>query len=413
MTITTSSQFASIIETGTDWRDTAKKVLEQLESVRTDNDGFNFGFLYVSDHLAGDLSSILNLFKSVLNIENWVGSIGMGVCGNGIEYIDKPAISVMIGHFDEDQFCFFSTGMHNDENDFSKSCEDWLKHHDPMLVLSHGDPMMQDNPNHLLKNIDMDIGGFCVGGLASSRTQHGVVIKNPHTDVLGGVIFSDSVKVATSISQGCVPTSDIHTITKCHDNSAITINDKPALDIFEDDLRAMTIKKSDIDPNDPKISNDLLNNPEKLPDEIKNLFKGEMHVAFPVSGSDQGDYLVRNIIGIDEDERSIDIAHMLVTGERMMFVHRDDESVRADLSQTLLQLRQRVIKDNDDFTPKGAVYISCVARAFNNFGQDEECGEMALVKEVIGDIPLTGFYASGEISSGRLYGYTGILILFL
>ena len=99
MPLTTSTKFVSVIESGTDWRDTSKKVLEQLETVRTENDGFNIGFLYVSDHLCDDLSSILNLFKSVLNIEHWCGCVAMGICGNGIEHIDKPAISVMIGHF--------------------------------------------------------------------------------------------------------------------------------------------------------------------------------------------------------------------------------------------------------------------------------------------------------------------------
>lgn len=107
MSLTTSSRFASAIDSGTDWRDTSKKVLEQLEQARTENDGFNIGFLYVSDHLCDNLSSILGLFKSVLEIEHWCGCVGMGICGNGTEYIDKPAISVMIGHIDKDAFCIF------------------------------------------------------------------------------------------------------------------------------------------------------------------------------------------------------------------------------------------------------------------------------------------------------------------
>jgi small ligand-binding sensory domain FIST len=48
----------------------------------------------------------------------------------------------------------------------------------------------------------------------------------------------------------------------------------------------------------------------------------------------------------------------------------------------------------------------------SDFG-DETNGELGLVQEVIGDIPLVGFYANGEISNHRLYGYTGVLILFI
>lgn len=170
MSVITSSQFASVIETGTDWRDTAKKVLEQLESIRTSQDNFNIGFLYVSDYLADNFSSILTLFKSVLEIETWIGSIAMGVCGNGIEYIDKPAISVMVGYLPEELFCIISPSeSHSEISD--ADVERWLGRHEPMLVLAHGDPMMNANPNDMLKELDELTGGFMVGGLASSRSH--------------------------------------------------------------------------------------------------------------------------------------------------------------------------------------------------------------------------------------------------
>lgn len=38
---------------------------------------------------------------------------------------------------------------------------------------------------------------------------------------------------------------------------------------------------------------------------------------------------------------------------------------------------------------------------------------MKLIKDIIGDVPLAGFYASGEAAKGHLYNYTGILTLFL
>ena len=44
-----------------------------------------------------------------------------------------------------------------------------------------------------------------------------------------------------------------------------------------------------------------------------------------------------------------------------------------------------------------------------------EVDEMCVVLEAdraLGDVPLAGFYANGEISHNRLYGYTGVLTLF-
>jgi small ligand-binding sensory domain FIST len=38
--------------------------------------------------------------------------------------------------------------------------------------------------------------------------------------------------------------------------------------------------------------------------------------------------------------------------------------------------------------------------------------EMELIRDALGDFPLVGFFANGEISHNRLYGYTGVLTLF-
>ena len=35
-----------------------------------------------------------------------------------------------------------------------------------------------------------------------------------------------------------------------------------------------------------------------------------------------------------------------------------------------------------------------------------------LIRETLGDFPLIGFFANGEISRDRLYGHTGVLTLF-
>ena len=104
MTLFSSNRFASIAASGTDWRDTARKILEPLKDVSTDAGSFNLGFLYVSDLLAEETGSILALFRSVTGIEHWVGSVGVGVCAPDGAFIDIPAISVMAGRFDENDF---------------------------------------------------------------------------------------------------------------------------------------------------------------------------------------------------------------------------------------------------------------------------------------------------------------------
>ena len=38
--------------------------------------------------------------------------------------------------------------------------------------------------------------------------------------------------------------------------------------------------------------------------------------------------------------------------------------------------------------------------------------EMHIVRRALGDVPLVGFFAGGEIAHRHLYGYTGVLTVF-
>jgi small ligand-binding sensory domain FIST len=158
----------------------------------------------------------------------------------------------------------------------------------------------------------------------------------------------------------------------------------------------------------------LLKDGPAAPSALMQLLDGEAHIAFPVTGSDQRDYLVRNIMAIDPDNGMIAVGEQLEDGKKMMFVYRDDRTVCADLTTTLVNLQKRIVHERGQFTPKAALYVSCIARANVAFEQGKPPGgEMALLREILGDIPLAGFYANGEISNNRLYGYTGVLTLFL
>lgn len=411
MSLFTSSKFASAAARGADWREAAKAILEQLEAVKTEGAGFNLGFIYITDQLSDDAESILNLFKSVLGIEHWVGANAVGVCSNGEAFINEPAISAMVGRFDEDDFCLFPpTQMGGD--DVREAVQGWAKINDPMLVLAHGDPTAEEDPALVLETLNEIIPGFIVGGLSSSRNQQVQISESILNNGVSGVVFSERVKVATTLSQGCRPIGGVHNITRADEHTILELDGEKAVNVFEQDLRDMAIQKVGKDPDDIIIDKYDIENTEDMPEDFQSLLQGEIHVAFPVSASDQNDYLVRNIMGLDPDEGSMMVAQYVSNGERMMFVHRDNDSVREDLSKSLVQLRKRATDATGLFDPKGAIYVSCAGRAVDQ-DHDDHNSEMALIQEIIGDVPLTGFYAGGEICNARLYGFTGILTLFL
>jgi len=90
-----------------------------------------------------------------------------------------------------------------------------------------------------------------------------------------------------------------------------------------------------------------------------------------------------------------------------MFVRRDPETARQDFEERLSDLKSRV----GGQTVKAGVFVSCVARGGAMFGENGV--EVSLIHEILGDFPLAGFYANGEICGNRMYGYTGVLALFL
>jgi small ligand-binding sensory domain FIST len=93
-------------------------------------------------------------------------------------------------------------------------------------------------------------------------------------------------------------------------------------------------------------------------------------------------------------------------GDRLLFCRRDPASALKDLERMLGDLKRRA-----PTTPRAGLYFSCVARGPNQFGPDSV--ELGLIRQALGEFPLVGFFANGEISNDRLYGYTGVLTLFL
>ncbi len=407
MTSVTATRFVSAAATGENWRDICKKVLEQLEAVRTGGFTPNIGFLYVTDALSADLPSILTLFKSVTGIAHWTGCAALGICGNGEEFVAVPAISVMAGQVSAEDVLPFRANTAPFKN-LHQEMEPWLNAQDPMLVVLHADPHSESNPAAAIEEIDAMVGGFMVGGLASAKVEGTLITHDGEPACVSGFVFSQNVAVATALSQGCVPIGPVHEISAADDHVIAYLDGRPPFEVFSQDMSAFMEGRLGYKPAEELLRTG------KMDTSFSHLLEGEAHAAFPVLGSDRQDFLVRNILAIDPESGAIAVAEHLSDGQKIMFVHRNDESVRADLSATLVALRKRLLHENGVFEPRAALYVSCIARAGVSFrGDGERGGEMALIRDVLGDIPVAGFYASGEISGSWLYGYTGVLTLFL
>ncbi len=356
------------------WREAALACLAQIGEVPTTA---NLGFIYVTDSLAPHLAEMLGLIKAATGIAHWVGSTGVGICSTGREYLDQPAVAIMLGAFPQNTFHVFATIRDPDDIAGEVSVGD----NPAYFGIVHGDPQNQ-NVAALIEHFAAKMeSGFVVGGLTSSRNQNLQVADEITQGGLSGVVFSSDVAVATRLTQGVSQLGRQHEVTECDNNVLVRIDGRPAFDVLKEEIG------------------------EVLSRDLKRV-AGYIFVGLPVPGSDTGDYLVRNIIGIDVERKLIAVGEYLQPGMQLMFCRRDGASAIDDMQRMLAG-----IKAGFTSAPKGAVYYSCLGRGESLFGPDSE--ELKMISRALGEIPLVGFFANGEISHNRLYGYTGVLTVFL
>jgi len=373
-----STPFAAALAVG-DMATLARDCLAQLP--RTEKDA-TLGILYVSEPAAPALPQLVRDLAAGTGVASWVGGVGLGICAGGEEIYDRPAAAVMIAPLPPDSFRLFAA-TDDPAADLPRQHASWIEKAQPSLALVHADPRCADL---IQATIDTGAasGAFLVGGLVSHRCET-PLLAGSGPDALGnagisGLLLTPEVSVATALTQGCIPIGPVRRIDEARDNVVMAIDGRPALAVFLDD-----------------IGPDLARDPRGL--------GGIIFAGLPVQGSDTGDYLVRNLVGIDPRQGWIALGAEVAPGDPILFCRRDPDSARADLDRMLRQLAGRL-----QGPPKAGIYVSCIARGAALFG--EPGVETGMIRDRFGDIPLIGFFANGEISRDRLYGHTGVLTLF-
>lgn len=369
---------------GADWREAVDACLKELmrapqASPRKTNTN-PLGFLYVTDVIAEQAGEVLDRLRKETGVEHWIGATGMGILGasaNGSsEYYDQPAVSALIADLPDDSFRVFP----GRGDDAAGAGSEWFEAQRPNVAIVHADPRAQRLPL-MLDRLAEASGAYLVGGLASSRGPMVQIAGEASEGGASGAWIGSRVNLVAGLSQGCAPIGPAHVATTAQKNVVMEIDGRPALDVFKEEIGEM-----------------LARNLERCANFI--------YAALPVGGSDTGDYLVRNLMGIDPNKKWIAIGDQIESGDGIMFTKRDRSTANADLVKMLERLKKRITRPI-----QGGLYFSCLSRGHNLFG---DAGiEMAILRDHLGDIPLAGFFANGEISHKRLYGHTGVLALFV
>ena len=349
------------------------------------------GFVYFTDHYARHAAPLLAALRARWPGVSWVGSVGVGVAANGVEYFDEPALALMLAALPVGRFEVFS-GAHK------------LQRIAPFSALVHADPATPDLAELIAEMSDRTASGYLFGGLASSRAGNVHIADGVWQGGLSGVAFSADVALVSRVTQGCQPVGPTREITACERNVVVELDGEPALPCLLGDLGLPALD----DPRQalPRLRATLVG----VTDAGTATAGGatDMLARHRAFGSD---VRVRHLVGLDPGRGAVAVAEVLRPGMRIAFCQRDTAAARRDLVRICSEIRDEIESPAEAGRRiLGAIYVSCAGRGGPHFGGPS--AELKIVQHALGEVPLAGFFAGGEIARHHLYGYTGVLTVF-
>lgn len=254
-----------------------------------------------------------------------------------------------------------------------------------------GDPFSSD-PERLAQGLDRCFPeSVKIGGIASGGTEPGrnalFLGRQVHRTGVVGVGLTGNISVEAIVAQGCRPVGNPMFVTRCQDNVLYAIDDRPPVEVVSQLYEAASPKDRD-------------------------LFRTSLFLGIEMRSSQtqyhQGDFLVRNLVGGDEESGALSVAATLHEGQVVQFHLRDAATAHEDLEEHLRRARPYAA------SARGALLFSCLGRGKSLFGEADH--DSRLFRNHLGRIPLAGFFGNGEIGPVQqrtfLHGYTSAFGIF-
>ena len=361
------------------------------------DDDLDLAVTFISPHYEQSYHRVTDLVASSLGAKHVLGCSGGGVIGNGLEVEQRSGVSITVAalpdvtirpfHIESGQLPDMDAGPDKWE-ELIGGCQEKDPHF-VMLADPYSFPV-----NDLLMGLDYAFPNSTkIGGLASGASHQGQNALFLDGEVIRtgavGLALDGNITVDTVVAQGCRPIGKPMRISKSDRNLLIELEGKAPLEV----LRGMA-------PSLPQRDQELLRH---------SLFLGVVMDEF-IDNPIQGDFLIRNVVGMDQNSGGLAIGEMLKEGQLVQFHLRDAETSADDLQAVL----GRYATEHRENVIPGAVLFSCLGRGQFLYGRPNHDADM--FRDKLGEIPLGGFFCNGEIGpvSGTtfLHGYTSSFGLF-
>ena len=353
--------------------------------------------VFVSGHFSGQYERIPGLLRDALGPTLLFGCSAGGVIGGGKEVEHRPGFSLTVAHLPDVELTTFHLEG-EDLPDLDAGPEAWQQalqvpdDEDPRFLLL-ADPFSFPAQNFLLGMDYAFSRSVKIGGMASAGQKQGdnalFLGEKVYRSGTIGVSMRGNIAVDTVVAQGCRPIGPLMTITKSQQNLLAELDTRPPLEV----LRECFSSASERD-------RELMQHSLFLGIVMDDLVEIPQH----------GDFLIRNIIGLDARAGVMAIGEALREGQRVQFHLRDALTSAEDLSHLLTKYSD----ESRPSRPEGALLFSCLGRGEYLYGQPDH--DTGLFADKVGTIPLGGFFCNGEIGpvggTTFLHGYTSSFGIF-
>jgi small ligand-binding sensory domain FIST len=383
--------FVSAIASHSDLEQALADLFSQVETAMP----VDVAFLFVSTHFTEEIEEIVTRLKAELKPGALLGCTAEGVIGCEREIEGEPAIALVVASLPGVQVTPFmlqpgSSEWHRMLLSPGEFCRTVDVPADAQLFVLLADPFSIPTDDVLHAFSTCYPGIPMVGGMASGalRPNGNVLIANDFITRLGavGLAFSGNLRVDLIVSQGCRPIWRPFKVHSAHRNMIYDLEGRPPLAWLQDLI--------------PELS-----------DEDRALLQNGLFVGRAIEpGPDvlgRGDFLIRGLMGIDQQNGAIAISDSVMEGETIQFHLRDAITAQEDLEMLLIPQMFRQ-------PPSGGLLFTCNGRGTRLY--DHPNGDISIIQKNIADIKLAGFFCAGEIgpvgNQNFIHGQTVSLALF-
>ncbi|MBE9034683.1 FIST signal transduction protein [aff. Roholtiella sp. LEGE 12411] len=359
----------------------------------------DLGLVFISSAFTSEYSRLLPLLAEKLSVPVLIGCSGGGVIGTTVsgqtqELEAEPAISLTLAHLPGVKVQVFHI-IAEELPDLDSPPDAWLDllgvppSPTPQFILLSSS--FSSGINDLLQGLDFAYpGSVIVGGQASGGGMGGRIAlfcnDRLYRDGTVGIALSGNIVLETIVAQGCRPIGKPLQVTKADRNIILELDEQVPLVVLRDLIATLSEKEKTLAQH--------------------SLFVGVAMDEFKVS-LQQGDFLIRGILGVDPTAGAIAIGDRVRPGQRLQFHLRDAEASAEDL-ELLLKSYQHQRETEPSPSAVAALMFACLGRGEGLYGKPNFDSE--LFRRYLQDIPVGGFFCGGEIGpvGGRtfLHAYT-------